>query len=233
MRKIIKGIPNTITSMNLFCGCIAITMAFKGNLEIATYFIFAAAILDFFDGFTARLLNAHSPIGLQLDSLADVVSFGVAPSVIIFHILTVTQTYIQADIPAFIPYVAFLLAVFSALRLAKFNVDERQTDSFIGLNTPACTLFICGLVYFNIFSVTGYYFLLALIPVLCFLLVCELPMFSLKIKKTDTSFLKKYGWQIILLVCSIVFIAVWHLKGITLAIGLYVILSVIKMLIKK
>jgi len=227
MKKIVNSIPNSITSCNLLCGCIATVLAIKGDISTATYFIFAAAIFDFFDGFAARLLKAQSPLGLQLDSLADMVSFGVAPSAIIFYILSVSQRYISVGFPVFTPYFAFFLAIFSALRLAKFNIDERQTSSFIGLPTPAATLFICGLVYFDIFTATGFYILLALIPLLCFLLICELPMFSLKIKK-EPDFVKKYCSQLLLLLCAIVFIAVWQLKGLSITITLYVLLSVFK-----
>jgi len=229
LKKIIKNIPNAITSLNLLSGCMSVVMAFRGNIEVATYFIFAAAIFDFFDGFAARALKAYSPLGKQLDSLADVVSFGVAPSAIMFNMLFVIQTNIAfcANPNAIfaVSFVSFFIAVFSAIRLAKFNIDERQTESFIGLNTPACALFICGLVHFNLYSFIGCIVLLAAIPVLCFLLVCELPMFSLKIKKTE-SFLKKYYLQVLLLACSLVFIVVWHFKGITMSIALYVVLSV-------
>jgi CDP-diacylglycerol--serine O-phosphatidyltransferase len=225
MRKIINSIPNILTSGNLFCGCIATVLAINGDIETATYFIFVSAIFDFFDGFVARLLKAQSALGLQLDSLADMVSFGVAPSAIVYHILSVSQIHVPVELPAFTPYFAFLIAVFSALRLAKFNIDERQTAEFIGLPTPACTLFFCGLAHSNIFTVTGFYALLAFIPLFCFLLVSELPMFSLKIKKSP-GFVKKYSLQILLLFCAIVFIAVWRLKGISITIAFYILLSI-------
>ena len=225
--------PNALTSCNLLCGCVAVVKALNGDLETAVYCIFAAAIFDFFDGFVARLLNAQSSIGLQLDSLADVVSFGVAPSSIIFWILSVTQRYFQTDLPAFIPYLAFLIAVFSALRLAKFNIDERQTSSFIGLPTPACAIFVCGLAYFDIFTHTGYFVLLALIPVLCVLLTCELPMFSLKLKKTGKPFVSQYKMPLILLVCAPIFIIVWQMKGLSLLIALYVLLATVNWILKK
>jgi CDP-diacylglycerol--serine O-phosphatidyltransferase len=224
MRKIINSIPNALTSGNLFCGCIAIVLAVNGDIKTATYFVFASAIFDFFDGFVARLLKAQSSLGLQLDSLADMVSFGVAPSAIVFHILSISQLHVPLELPVFTPYFAFLIAVFSALRLAKFNIDERQTTGFIGLPTPACTLFFCGLAYYNIFTVTGFYLLLAFIPLFCFLLVCELPMFSLKMKKSP-GFVKKYSLQLLLLFSAIVFIAVWRLKGISITIAFYIILS--------
>jgi CDP-diacylglycerol--serine O-phosphatidyltransferase len=227
MRKIINNIPNVLTSGNLFCGCIAIVLALHEDIRLATYFIFAAAILDFLDGFAARLLKATSSIGFQLDSLADMVSFGVAPSVIIFEMLSFSQIYVSVEFLIPTPFLAFFIAVFSALRLAKFNIDKRQTTEFIGLPTPACTLFFCGLTYFDIFTVTGFYILLASIPVFCALLVCELPMFSLKIRKSP-DFVKKYRFQLLLILSAIVFIAIWHLRGISITIAFYIVLSIIR-----
>jgi CDP-diacylglycerol--serine O-phosphatidyltransferase len=221
-----------LTSGNLFCGCIATVLAIKGDITTATYFIFASAIFDFFDGFVARLLKAQSQLGLQLDSLADMVSFGVAPSAIVFYILSITQRHVSLVLPAFTPFIAFFIAVFSALRLAKFNIDKRQTTEFIGLPTPAATLFFCGLTYFDMFTVTGFYLLLVFIPVFCFLLVCELPMFSLKMKK-NPDFVKKYSLQLLLLICAIVFIAVWHLKGISITIAFYILFSIIRKIKKQ
>jgi CDP-diacylglycerol--serine O-phosphatidyltransferase len=224
MRKIINSIPNTLTSANLFCGCIATVMAIYGDITTATYYIFAAATFDFLDGFVARLLKAQSPLGLQLDSLSDIVSFGVAPSAITFAILLDTM---PIELPLFIPFSAFFIAVFSALRLAKFNIDERQTSEFIGLPTPASALFFCGLAHFDMYATTGFYIVLALIPTFCFLLVCELPMFSLKIKKSP-DFIKKYTLQLLLLLCAVIFIAIWHLKGLSITIALYISLSIIR-----
>jgi CDP-diacylglycerol--serine O-phosphatidyltransferase len=227
MRTILNHFPNVLTSGNLFCGCVAVVMALDGDLTTATWCIFAAAVFDFFDGFVARLLKAQSALGLQLDSLADMVSFGVAPSAIVFYILQVTQRYLTIELPTFTPYIAFLIAVFSALRLAKFNIDERQTTGFIGLPTPASTLFFCGLTGFNIFTVSGFYIVLSCVPLFCFLLVCELPMFSLKIKRTP-NFITKYRLQLLLITCAIVSIAVWRLKGITITIIIYILLSAFK-----
>jgi CDP-diacylglycerol--serine O-phosphatidyltransferase len=227
MRKIVNSIPNILTSGNLFCGCIATVLAVNGDIKTATYFIFASAIFDFFDGFVARLLKAQSSLGLQLDSLADMVSFGLAPSAIVFYILSIAQIHVPLELPTFTPYFAFFIAVFSALRLAKFNIDTRQTTEFIGLPTPACTLFFCGLVYFDMFTVTGFYLLIIFIPLFCYLLVCELPMFSLKIKK-NPDFVKKYSLQLLLIFSAVVFIAIWHLKGISITIALYILLSIFK-----
>ncbi|MCC7301430.1 MAG: CDP-alcohol phosphatidyltransferase family protein [Bacteroidia bacterium] len=158
-------IPNTLTSLNLLCGCIGIVFAFQGNLVVSSWLIGLACVFDFLDGFTARLLNAPSAIGKQLDSLADMVTFGVLPGVIMFQLISFTQLPDLVDSaisfgsnllgisvkeePEFnaamlAPFVAFLIPVFSALRLAKFNIDERQSDAFIGLPTPANALFIAS-----------------------------------------------------------------------------------------
>ena len=154
---ITRHIPNTLTCLNLFSGCIACVMAFEFKYEWALIFIIISAVFDFLDGMSARLLNAPSPIGKELDSLADDVSFGVVPSVIVFSLLRET-TYPDwmSSFQEYVPYFAFLIAVFSALRLAKFNIDERQTSSFIGL-------LIC-IVLFSL------------------LLVSEFPMFAFKLK---------------------------------------------------
>ncbi len=138
---IIRNIPNTITSCNLFCGCIACYMAFHSKYEWALLFIVLGAVFDFFDGMTARLLHVSSPIGKELDSLADDITFGLAPAAIAFSLFKeVHYPDFLLPLSGLMPYTAFLIAVFSALRLAKFNLDERQTSSFIGMPTPANAL---------------------------------------------------------------------------------------------
>ena len=137
-----KHIPNAITCANLFSGCIGIVFAFKGEQEVAAYFVLLSGLFDFFDGMVARLLNVKSEIGKQLDSLADMVSFGFLPGVVMFQLLMLSDYS-----SAYLPYLGFLITVFSALRLAKFNIDERQTEDFIGLNTPKNTLFIVSLPF--------------------------------------------------------------------------------------
>ena len=142
-----KYIPNTVTCLNLFSGCIACVMAFEARYELAFIFIILSAVFDFFDGMLARLLNAHSPIGKDLDSLADDISFGAAPAFIIFSLFK--EMHYPANIEfiaPYMPYAAFLIAVFSGLRLAKFNNDTRQTTSFIGLPVPANALFWGSLI---------------------------------------------------------------------------------------
>ncbi len=139
-----KHIPNSITSCNLICGCISIHYAMSGALTMALLFIVLGAVFDFFDGFAARLLGVASPIGKELDSLADVVTFGVAPAAMVFTLLSQhSRCSANGSCPLgmILPYTAFLIAAFSALRLAKFNLDTRQSHSFIGLPTPANALF--------------------------------------------------------------------------------------------
>lgn len=184
---ITKQIPNAITCCNLIAGCMATGAAFHGNYTWATLLILIGAIFDFFDGMSARLLNVSSPIGKELDSLADVVTFGVAPSAMIFHLFTeVVYPELLQPIRSYFPYSAFLLAAFSALRLAKFNLDTRQTTSFIGLPTPANALFwsslIIGNYSFLISEKFNALFLFLLMLLFCFLLIAEIPLFALKFK---------------------------------------------------
>lgn len=184
---ITRHIPNTLTCMNLFCGCIACVMAFEFKYEWALTFIIISAVFDFFDGMSARLLHAPSSIGKELDSLADDVSFGVAPSLILFSLLRETAyPDWMSGFQEYVPYFAFLIAVFSALRLAKFNVDERQSSSFIGLNTPANTLFwAAAAAQYHDWLIQGgivLYGLLAGIVLFALLLVAEFPMFAFKLK---------------------------------------------------
>ena len=177
---ITKHIPNTITSMNLLSGCFATIFALQGNFKTAFVCIIAGAIFDFCDGLAARALKAYSPMGKELDSLADMVTFGVAPAMIMFRF--------QAE-ANFLVYLPLLIAVYSGLRLAKFNIDTRQSENFIGLATPSCAL-ICGsLIYASEIYPQLAGFLTAksyIVPmvslVLCYLLVCEIPMFSFKFK---------------------------------------------------
>lgn len=184
---ITRHIPNAVTCCNLFSGCVAIVYAYAGDYKTALAFIVLGAVFDFFDGLLARALHAYSPIGKELDSLADDVTFGVAPSFMVFSLLKeMTLPAALAFAADYIPYAAFLIAVFSALRLAKFNVDTRQTSSFIGMPTPANALFwgslIVGAHDFLLSSNSLSYVILALIALTSWLLVAEIPMFSLKFR---------------------------------------------------
>ncbi len=227
--KITKYIPNTITSLSLVCGCISCVMAFKGYILYATLWIIMGAVFDFFDGFAARMLNAFSTIGKDLDSLADLVSFGVAPGMILFCLLNQAAPSLPlGGINEYIPYLAFIIPVFSALRLAKFNNDTRQTTSFIGLPVPAHALFLSSAAYSVqpvIQNNPSLFVVLAIIifSITSFLLVSEIPMFSLKIKSLSW---KGNELRYILVGCSIVFLLVFGLLGLAGAILLYIILSI-------
>ena len=200
-----KHIPNFITCLNLFSGCIAVLMAFKGNYQGAFIAILVAAVFDFFDGFAARILKAYSPMGKELDSLADMVSFGFAPGMIVFSLLT------EANIHEWLPYLAFIIPVFSALRLAKFNIDERQTSSFIGMPTPANAIFWAGMAFsFASFLVSNVWILVGLTVAFSYLLVAEIPMFALKVKNLAW---KDNQIQYIFLVVTIGLLAVFQLNA--------------------
>ena len=176
-----KHIPNTITSMNLLSGIMGVIFALEGHLEWALPLMVLAAVFDFCDGLAARLLDAHSPIGGELDSLADLVSFGVLPSLMLYKVM-------PADAPAVVRFLPLFVAVMSAVRLAKFNVDDRQTLDFLGLPTPSCAM-VCGsLAYFlhaggGVPSGAGPWLVAAVAVILGLLLVSEIPMFGMKIKK--------------------------------------------------
>ena len=234
MKKITRRIPNAITCLNLFLGCVACVMAFQGNYFYAAIFIYIASILDFLDGLAARLLHAYSEIGKELDSLADAISFGLAPGIILFSWLQ----KLMPDHP-FIAYIAFVIPVFSALRLAKFNVDNRQTTSFIGLPTPANAIFIASLfalchepchepLFSNILSHS--WIIILMIFTLSFLLICKLPMFSLKF---NTLKWKENRVRYIFLALSLVLLVIFQLVAIPLIIILFILLSLVLLLKKK
>ena len=219
-----KHIPNTITCCNLISGCIATYWAFQGDYRLALLFIVIGAVFDFFDGMTARLLHVSSPIGKELDSLADDITFGFAPSAIVFSFLSPLTTQLSP----YIPYLAFVMAAFSALRLAKFNLDERQALGFIGLPTPANALFWGSLIvgagqYIAPLPYTAYIILIGTF-VSCFLLVSEIPMFALKFKS--------WGWKgnevkyIFLLTC-IPLLLFFGISGLSVIIAWYVVLSIL------
>jgi CDP-diacylglycerol--serine O-phosphatidyltransferase len=177
--KVLRHLPNALTSGNLLCGCFGILFALRYQLEAAAYCVWLACLFDFLDGFAARLLNVSSPIGKELDSLADMVSFGVLPAMVMYTLLG------SAVVNPQVAYTAFLIAIFSALRLAKFNVDERQTDSFIGVPTPANALFITSLVFLPAPLnqwVSNSTFLVLISIVFSFLLVSPFELFALKFK---------------------------------------------------
>ncbi len=226
-----KHIPNTITCMSLVSGCIASVMALQGNLLWAVVWVIIAAVFDFMDGFAARMLKAYSPMGKELDSLGDMVSFGVAPGMILFWELgQISQAVPWGAICEILPYTAFVIPAFSGLRLAKFNIDERQSTSFIGLPVPAHALFWSSLVYSydKLPAAPMDERLLIILTILLaigtsLLLVSEIPMFSLKIKSLAW---KGNEMRYLLVVCAIAFVALWGFAGITATILLYILLSI-------
>ena len=183
-----KHIPNAITCCNLFSGCVACVMAFTGEFEYAMLFIVLGAVFDFFDGMVARLLGVSSPLGVQMDSLADDITFGLAPATVIFSFMKSMLVYpaFLGKLVAVLPYFAFIIAVFSACRLAKFNIDKRQTTSFIGLPTPANALFWSSLIVGGKDWLLGLEYawalIIGLIFVFSYFLISEIRMFSMKFK---------------------------------------------------
>lgn len=223
MDSIKRHIPNSLTCCNLISGCIAIVMAFYGY-KMALVFIIIGAVFDFFDGMVARLLHVSSPIGKELDSLADVVTFGVAPSMMVFTLLNQISGF--GMLHTFIPYAAFLIAAFSGLRLAKFNLDERQTTSFIGLPTPANALFWGSLIIgigeripTSHYSVAA---ILVLILLSSWMLIAEIPLFALKFKQWSW-----HGNEIkyIFILSCLPILMIFRISGIAIIIVWYVILS--------
>ena len=188
-----KYIPDCITSMNLACGIIGVVFAFKGRPDIAFILMLAAAAADFLDGLAARALGAYSDLGKELDSLSDLVSFGVLPSVMLYNL---SRTCMFGE--SWICWIPLAIALASGIRLAKFNVDTRQTDSFLGLPTPACAMLVGSLCYYVAADpacflaewCAGPVFIPVLSVCLCALLVSEVPMFSLKFHRDDPSVVK-------------------------------------------
>ena len=225
---ITRNIPNSITCCNLISGCIAIAFAYEGKQEWALAFIIIGAVFDFFDGMVARLLHVSSPIGKELDSLADDITFGAAPAMMVFTFLHQLPYPDWLDgAREYLPYVAFLIAAFSALRLAKFNLDERQATSFIGLPTPANALFWGSLIVGGgtrlIHIPYALPVVLVLIVLSCWMLVAEIPLFALKFKQ--------WGWKgnetkYIFLITCIPLIVWLGMSSLAVIITWYVILSI-------
>jgi CDP-diacylglycerol--serine O-phosphatidyltransferase len=226
---ITRHIPNMVTCCNLFSGCIAAVMAFQSNYEAAILFIILGAVFDFFDGMLARLLNVSGPLGKELDSLADDITFGFAPSAIVFSLFKEVQyPEFMSGITEYFPYTAFIIAAFSALRLGKFNIDPRQSSSFIGLPTPANALFwgslVVGAHSFLVSDSFNAIYLFILVILMSYLLVAELPMFSLKFK--NLSWKDNKVSYIFLLIC-IPLLAVFRISGFAAIILWYILWSLL------
>jgi len=223
-----RHIPNAITTGNLICGCISIVQIFQGNLTMASLFIWLAVLLDFLDGFTARVLKVNTIIGKDLDSLADLVTFGLAPTYLIYDLI------LRSSSIGWLPYISILIAVCSALRLAKFNVDTRQSSEFRGLPTPANALLISSFPfiaqYQNQYSewLSEPLYLIIFVLASSFLLVSNLKLFTLKFVD--------YSWgnnkvKYIFLVLSMILFFVLKITSIPLIVILYVFLSIINNLL--
>ena len=235
-----KHIPNTITLLNLLAGLLALIHAFNGNYNEAFSLVCLGIFFDFWDGFFARIWKVQSPIGLQLDSLADMVTSGVVPGLVMYKMLgDIQENQAQYNLTedtyfmGVVPYLGFLITLASCYRLAKFNVDTRQTDSFIGLPTPANALLIMsipmvlmqyGHVDFIFDTLSNPYVLVGITVLSSYLLNAEIPLFSLKVKSFSW---EKYKMQVVFLILSVILIALLEFIAIPIIILLYVILSVV------
>ena len=227
MRKLI---PNLLTISNLICGCIALYFTFHNNLVFAAYLIGLSALFDFMDGAVARLLNVSGPMGRELDSLADMVSFGVVPGSVVFHLL-------EASTMSSYSFIALIIPVLSAYRLAKFNIDERQTDGFIGLNTPANTLFFISFPLISHFQPDHFLNSWIAIPELLILLtvimsiamVSEIPLFAFKFKNLSFSDNKL---RFLFIGMAIVLLVLFQFAAIPLLVLLYLFMSIASTIVK-
>ena len=224
-----KYIPNTITLLNLLCGCIALVFISEKDFLTAFFFVCLGIFFDFFDGFFARLFNVSSPLGLQLDSLADMVTSGLVPGYAMFLLLCNSDS-----IPiVFFPYLGFVVTLGACYRLANFNIDTRQTNSFIGLPTPANALFVLSLplilaheqFQFVTMLLKNSWFLFFVLILSAFIMNAEIHLFSLKFKKLNV---KDNLLQIVFLLIAILLIFIFHFLGVALAILFYVGLSIVQ-----
>ncbi len=239
----IKQIPNIITSLNILCGCVAVLFAVSGNLILASVFVFLGIFFDFFDGFAARILKAQSEVGLQLDSLADVITSGVVPGIVMFQLLNLafvgnmqnlTDVFASegwnVGLEDYLPLIGLLIVIASAYRLAKFNVDTRQTSGFIGLPTPANALLILSLPLILEYQFSEFveaiiinkWVLIGLTVLSCVLLNAEISLFALKFKTWD---FKTNAVRYIFLVLCAVLLVLLKFLAIPLIILLYILLS--------
>jgi len=224
----LRHLPNAITLLNLFCGCCASLCLIYGRLEWAIWLVALGALADLLDGMVARWLRVHSDLGKQLDSLADMVSFGLVPGLILYGLIATALTGKWPHDLEISAIPAFLITLFSALRLGKFNLDERQTDGFIGLPTPGCTLFMIGLLGLHLSPEAKFNFLLQAIPLYVItilfsgLMVIEIPMFSFKFKTLQW---KGNEIRIIFAAIAVLLLIGWQLKSLSAIVLLYILIS--------
>ena len=221
--QIKKHVPNAITLLNLFCGCIALVSIAKGDFYGGFIFVCLGIFLDFFDGFFARLFKVSSPLGLQLDSLADMVTSGVVPGYVMYSMFAMMTDNV------YVPFIGFVITLGACFRLANFNIDERQTDSFIGLPTPANALFFLSLplipksmLVIELF--TNLWFLIVISLLSAYIMNAEIPLFSLKIKKLN---FKDNMLPMVFLFLSVLLLLFFQFSGIPLVILMYILLSII------
>jgi len=222
--SITRHIPNTITCCNLLSGCMAVMAAFHADAWRTLIWVVAGALFDFCDGLSARLIKAYSPLGKELDSLADLVTFGLAPAMLC--LMTLRQYDYACDtLAGLYPYIGLVLVVFAALRLAKFNTDERQISSFLGLAVPANALFWCGLFQRDLTDIPfGPWLIGALVLLFAWLMVSEIPMFSLKFKNLKWSDNKV---RFMFLIVAVAILVTTREKGLSAVIGWYIVLSLL------
>ena len=241
MNAIIRNIPNYITIANLFCGVLSIISTFSNQLSLAAFFIFLGIFLDFLDGFFARLLKIENEFGLQLDSLADLVTSGLAPAFILFKLLNANNTTqlfgeFSFEIPfSSISLIAFLIPIFAALRLANFNIDKNQKNSFIGLPTPMTAIFIASIPlikseFFNsIYSNTSTLCIISV--VLSILMISKLNLFSIKVNFQENLSSQLNMMRLFMLISSLILLFFFNLAAIPFIVVLYIILSIINNLL--
>ncbi|TDP59237.1 CDP-alcohol phosphatidyltransferase family protein [Flavobacterium dankookense] len=231
-------IPNLFTMLNLFCGCVALVFVADFKFELAFYLVCLGIFFDFFDGFFARKFNVAGPLGVQLDSLADMITSGVVPGYAMYQILYNIEMFFGTIYSDFIPFLGFIITLGACYRLAKFNIDTRQSDSFIGLPTPANALFFTSLPliadYFHTEIDLGFsyskWILLALTFLSAYVMNAEIPLFSLKIKNFIFA---KYKLQIFFLAISVLMLIFLQIVAVPLIILIYVLLSVINNIVNK
>lgn len=241
MNALKRIFPNLITLANLTCGLFSVIFAFQGSLELASLCIFTGAFFDFFDGFAARILKVSGELGKQLDSMADIVTFGVAPGFLLFHFMyylsngMVLRHSISNDVFFWPATLALLIPIFSAYRLANFNIDKRQTTSFIGLPVPALAIFIAAIpnINFEQFPIFSDIIFLSIISVLMpILLVIKMPLFSFKFSKTEKKNSRLNIFRITLILSTVILFFVFQFAAIPFIVILYLILSLINNLTK-
>ena len=229
-----KHIPNFLTCLNLVCGCLAVVQIFRNHLEWSAYLVLAAAFFDLLDGMIARMLNVSSPIGKELDSLADMISFGFVPGAILFKMMQLNIDSISAyeNVNSFVQFLPFVVTVFSALRLAKFNIDTRQSNSFLGLPTPANTILIISfplIIAHDTFNLSNLllnpWFIIGITILQSALLVSEIPLIALKFKNFSW---KDNSYQYILILASAILLIAIQFAAIPVIVFVYILLSLLK-----